>query len=160
MITSPYLTTSDKPIIELYSASGIGLIILCPSGVLYTNQTGGHACLHPVAEGVYVPLINSDPQVHQETELFEYFTGSKYQGWCHDGIDEDDLAVIDHILQKGWYTKYLLVDRDRLRASHEAWIYVTIQKHPDRQAHWERQAGYVLYGFEGKNGILTWTNSD
>ena len=42
------------------------------------GTTGGYACLHPVAEGVYVPLIEPDSQRHQETKLYEYFTGSKY----------------------------------------------------------------------------------
>jgi len=33
-----------RPIIRLWQLHGIGLIITHPSGVMYSNQTGGYAC--------------------------------------------------------------------------------------------------------------------
>src|SRR6478735_2795556 len=47
-----------KPTIELWESVGLGLIVEMPSGVLYSNQTGGFSCLHPSAEGVFLPLGN------------------------------------------------------------------------------------------------------
>ena len=37
-----------------------------------------------------------------------------------------DAEFIDSILSVGSYTKYLKVDRNRLKDSHEAWVYVDI----------------------------------
>ncbi len=47
----------SKAIINLYQFSGIGLIVSHPTGIVYTNQTGGYACLSPEFEGAFVPLI-------------------------------------------------------------------------------------------------------
>ena len=47
-----------KPTIELWESVGLGLIVEMPSGVLYSNQTGGFSCLHPAIEGVFLPLRN------------------------------------------------------------------------------------------------------
>ncbi len=56
-----------KPIISLWHTKGLGVIFLYESGIRFSNQTGGYACLHPEAEGVYVPL--NDEMVNQEDEL-------------------------------------------------------------------------------------------
>lgn len=32
---------------ELYEGVGLGLIVEWPSGVVFSNQTGGKSCLHP-----------------------------------------------------------------------------------------------------------------
>lgn len=42
----------EKPI-DLYDDEG--MIILDPSGKLYSNQTGGACCNHPTARGIFVP---------------------------------------------------------------------------------------------------------
>ena len=157
-MASPYFTEPGIPVIELYGASGIGCIVLLSSGVLYTNQTGGYACLHPVVEGVYAPL--SDEQQAQQQQLFAYFTGSKYQGWCTEGIDEEDASVIDTILTKEPDSACLRVNRQKLKDSHEAWVSVTIHEPVNAPNGWKIQPGYTLYGFAGKEGVLTWENSD
>jgi hypothetical protein len=41
--------------LSLYDA-GLGLIIEHPTGVIYSNQTGGNFCLQPELEGAFVPL--------------------------------------------------------------------------------------------------------
>ncbi len=140
--TSPYFTESGIPVIELYGASGLGLIVLHSSGVLYTNQTGGYACLHPVVEGVYMPL--SDEQHAQQQQLFEYFTGSKYQGWCTEGIDEEDASVIDAILAKACDSACLRVNRQRLKDSHEAWVSVTIHNPVNAPNGWNTARLYTV----------------
>jgi hypothetical protein len=40
------LAQPDKPLIQLWGARRFGLIVLRPSGVYYSNQTGGHGCYH------------------------------------------------------------------------------------------------------------------
>jgi len=157
-MTSPYFTDPGIPVMELYGASGLGLIVLHPSGVLYTNQTGGYACLHPVVEGVYTPL--SDEQHAQQQQLSAYFTGSKYHGWCTEGIDEGDASAIDAILGTACDSACLRVNRKKLDASHEAWVYVSIHEPVNAPNGWKTQPGYTLYGFSGKEGVLTWGNSD
>jgi hypothetical protein len=46
----------NTPLIRLWNTGGIGLILLYPSGIWYTNQTGGYSCFHPEVEGMFVPL--------------------------------------------------------------------------------------------------------
>ena len=157
-MTSPYSTEPGIPVIELYGASGLGVIVLYSSGVLYTNQTGGYACLHPVVEGVYAPL--SDHLHVQQEQLSAYFTGAKYQGWCTEGIDEEDASVIETILAKDCDSACLRVNRKKLKESHEAWVYVSIHEPINVSEKWKIQPGYTLYGFAGKDGVLTWENSD
>ncbi|MFQ5876048.1 MAG: DUF6210 family protein, partial [Dehalococcoidia bacterium] len=63
------LIKMSKPIIQLWHASGISLILPYNSGIIYSNQTGGYACYHPEAEGIYIPL--TDEMVEQEKHLYE-----------------------------------------------------------------------------------------
>ena len=142
----------NEPIVKLWQAGGIGLILLHGSGVFYTNQTGGHACSHPEAEGTYVPL--HDELLRQQKLLREHFTGPKWGGWCTDGIDEETAVFIDEVLARSPYTDMLRVDRGRHEESHEAWIYVRIEVA-------EGEAGRLLWqGLAVRDGVLTWENSD
>lgn len=141
----------NNPIVRLWQINGVGLILLHKSGIFYTNQTGGHSCSHPEAEGIFIPLV--DEMVNQQDLLFQHFTGPKWAGWCNDGIDVESAVVIDQILDKSSHTKFLKVDHGRLADSHEAWVYVTIESPPDPDAlPWK--------GFASMKGILTWENSD
>lgn len=159
-----------KPLIDLRYTTGEdpGLIILCSSGVNYTNQTGGNACLSPIEEGVYLPFF--DDLHDQNKALMTYFTDNKIYTTGTVGINEIDAEFIDSILNYGDFTKHLKTDRERLKDSHEAWLYVTI--------HFKSQIsdfGYTgevtskeqmdtimspLYGFNKSKGVLTWNNSD
>lgn len=143
---------AETPLVNLLGAAGIGIIVLHKSGVRYSNQTGGCSCLHPEVEGIYVPLV--DELVNQEKELEDFFTGPKWQGWCSVRIDTETADFIDAVLQKSPYTCNIRVDRSRLEASHEAWVYVTIptiSKSPEITE---------LVGFSEGVAILTWSNSD
>lgn len=172
-----------KPTIRLWDSKGLGLIILMPSGVNYTNQVGGHCCLQPQAEGVFIPLLNE--VVNQEEMLYNYFVGSKWHGWCSDNIDDETADFIDNVLSLSTCTKILKVDRTKYSESCEAWIYVDIENQPDEplSCYWgSDDIGYTvsgkkvhksdynnllmspemftLYGFGKSKGILTWANSD
>lgn len=143
----------DKPRIELWNYSGLGLILLHETGVRYSNQTGGYACLHPEVEGAFVPL--SDRLSTQHIELNQYFVGPKWGGWCFQGIDTETAEFIDGVLQGDRETEQLRVDRRRLDDSHEAWIYVNILPRAD-----DEQRYPLFDGFPSGRGVLIWENSD
>ncbi|MGI8654247.1 MAG: DUF6210 family protein [Pyrinomonadaceae bacterium] len=142
----------SKPVIHLWLLDGIGLIISHPSGVSYSNQTGGYACLHPEMEGAFIPLI--DELINQQAKLLEYFTGSKWNGACFRGIDEETAGFIDEVLGSSLYTKRLKVNREKLADSHEAWIHITILT-DDKEDELKE-----FNGFSSDSGIVTWSNSD
>jgi hypothetical protein len=117
--------------IELWEAIGLGLIVECPTGIIYSNQTGGTSCLHPEVEGVFVPLRNACDETRKvfgpENELFDYFTGPKHGGaGATSGLDSADADFIDDLLRKYALGGVVAVDRGRLAESHEAWVYVTV----------------------------------
>ena len=150
--------------ISLLDCVGTGLIIQHPSGVTYSNQTGGTACLHPEQEGVYVPLRNdiSVPEnklLSPETALLDYFEGPKHRGiGATNGLDAEDADFIDGVLRDWRMADFLEVDRGRLRDSHEAWVYVRIKHDEDTgRAFLSLFHGFAPYP---KLGVLTWTNSD
>ena len=69
--------SEDRPdlFIRIGEFEGLGLIIEYPSGVNYTNQTGGYACHHPVQEGAFIVLDNSKGL---NDKLEEFFTEGKW----------------------------------------------------------------------------------
>lgn len=152
---------ASLPIVRLFDFIGLGLIFPCRSGVLYTNQTGGHSCLQPEAEGIFVPLHNDlaiQPValLGPEPELHAYFVGPKHCGWgATSGLDEEDVSEISRILVKHRLGGILDVDRARLTDSHEAWVYVIVLA--DDAAPFPSFAGFGPYP---RPGILTWGNSD
>jgi hypothetical protein len=170
----------SKPLIKLWGASGIGVIIQFPSGVLYSNQVGSYACLQPEVEGVYVPLVSE--VLDQEKILRDHFMGPKWSGCCSNEIDNEDADVIDEILKQSFFTSFIKVDRSQLRSSCEAWVYVNIATQPEEcLIDWRSAEGvgttasgktlhdsdydlpvisYPFYGFGQCSGILTWSNSD
>jgi len=150
-----------QPLIELWEGVGLGLLIEWPSGILYSNQTGGTACLHPEVEGLFVPLRNDcerdgDRLLSPENDLLEYFEGPKHRGTgAIHGLDADDAEFITSVLAK-WHLHQIAVDHTRLSDSHEAWVHVVIDGEADRGD------GLPLRGFPPHRlkGILTWSNSD
>ena len=138
---------SEKRVIDLGWYEGLGLIILHPSGVLYTNQVGGHGCFHPEVEGVFLPLKTCENRTELKS-LEEHFKGS----W--DSLNEFEANLVDTVLQKsGQDLSWISVDRSRLKDSFEAWVYVKLNP---KKTH----AHESLTGFDGSLGILTWPNSD
>ena len=148
-----------EPIIELWGGVGFGVIISFPSGVRYSNQTGGTACLHPLLEGVYVPLSNDctvprGELLSPETELFAHFEGPKHRGtgaW-REGLDENDAGFIEAMLMRWRLSSFLSLDRTRLVDSHEAWVWSIVTG--------EEGSVFSGLGPYPRAAVLTWTNTD
>jgi hypothetical protein len=148
------------PTIDLDYHVGLGVIIEYPSGVLYSNQTGGTSTLHPSIEGVFVPIRNelslpSRELMSPETELFEYFEGPKHRGTgATSGLDAEDAAFIEAVLDRWSVGDLIALDRDRLSESHEAWVRVLLSSADDALS--------VFRGFGPypRPGVLIWTNTD
>lgn len=177
----------NGPVISLYSLTGLALLVRRASGVLYTNRAGGNYCMQPVEEGVLVPL--DDDEGHLQDKLDAFF---QRRGGLLDASDADELDAILQTPEPPRHiapTFFLEVDRDRLRDSMEAWLYVTVKAcpdehvvgsmpdgngelsmistlsgrrwHPSQQPELERSANlYPLTGFGRASAVLTWPNSD
>ena len=162
------LSDIEKPLITLddLGEESLGLIILCPSGVMYTTQTGGNYCTHPSAEGAFMPIGTGE----QQAALAKVFGGG-----ASSEIDAREADLIDEILSRDRGTSILSVDRTRLDDSHEAWVFVSIARHPDRfpalpisgtpETYADpncpiNQSFSPIFGFGTGRGILTWPNSD
>ena len=135
------------PRVTLWNIEGVMLILLRESGVIYTNQTGGHTCQQPEAEGILAPFNNSPPldQPHLSTEsqLKRVLTGAQR-------LTPAEADEVDEILARSRDTKCAKVDRARLTDSMEAWVYVEVNECGD----------HLISGFGPCKGILTWSNSD
>ncbi len=147
-IYPPRSPDPSLPRFSLYDMDGVGLIVQLSTGVVYSNQTGGTACLQPEIEGALLP-VNPDGQIGDpnplERKLCEVFKGAS--GYFRRRM----VPVIDKILEQFGETRGLRVDSSKLQYSHEAWVYVTIQ---------EVENGGVR-GLECPlGGVLTWANSD
>lgn len=103
-------------------------------GKRYTNQAGGYACKHPEITGYIYDCGDSYNLVDR---LIAYFTGPKWGGWCCDGVDEETAEWMDEQLAP----HNLTVDRERMRDSMEAWVYVKCTSN-------------------GTRGVFAWENSD
>jgi hypothetical protein len=178
---------SSKPVISLYGLEGLGLVVPYPSGVLYTNQTGGTTCAHPVEEGVFVPLGSECRLEEKLDRIFQHQFAARLTS-----ADADALDAILHTPEEPFVVTpafFLEVDRTRLDDSMEAWLYVTITACPDEhmiafaghgdgtfsmvqtlsgrtwnpadQPELATYAGlYPITGLGRRSAILTWPNSD
>lgn len=133
----------QKPIIALHNFDSLGVIVIFPSGVIYTNQAGGYACLHPEIEGVFVPLAVGHRKIL--FALQQHFNGN----WRH--IEESDAKTINKLLKSDGFG-FIQVDKTILDESFEAWIYVEIEEIAETFP--------LIKGFGKTKGILTWANSD
>ncbi|NOK58775.1 MAG: hypothetical protein GFH27_549301n197 [Chloroflexi bacterium AL-W] len=147
--------------IKLWEHIGIGLIISWPSGIIYTNQTGGTTCLAPQLEGIFVPLRNECTEkeltlISPENDLWDYFTNGNWAGTgATSGLDIEDADFIDALLTRIRLFPDICVDRGRLTESHEAWVFVSITGDEPRNPP-------IFSGFEPypRPGVLTWQHSD
>jgi len=176
----------SQPVISLYGLEGLALIVSFPSGVLYTNQTGGVCCCQPMLEGMLVPLESA---CDVEPKLAAFF--AEHGGNLCDA-DADALDVILRTPEASYVvtpTFFLEVDRARLRDSMEAWLHVTVMACPDEhlvatitspaEGHFgmrplsgrtwspadqpelgEHASLYPFSGFGRTSAVLTWPNSD
>ncbi|WP_338287599.1 DUF6210 family protein [Luteolibacter sp. LG18] len=131
------------PLIDLHEFHGLGLIVQWPSGVRYTNQTGGFACDHPEMEGVFAPLFDGigHPALHAITQHF--------RGDWHP-LEIKDADILDRILARH-DLDFIRTHRALLTESREAWIHVTLSG----------KESQLFSGFgTASSAILTWPNSD
>jgi hypothetical protein len=158
-ITEGPPSEGPTPRINLWNAIGLGLILAYPSGIHYSNQVCGHACLHPTLEGIYVPLANdileNGTLISPATDLWQYFTGPKLLGMgAPQGLDQRDADVIDAILARYRIDTLLTVDRLRLGESYEAWVWVKVLDNEGPTALINGGGPYP------RRGVITWPNSD
>ncbi len=149
------------PRVRLYDLAGTGVIIEHPTGIIYSNQAGGYSCLQPFLEGAFVPIRNDvsleGEFISPERDLREYFIGPKHGGCgAPHGLDLEDADFIDRALTKARLDSWLKVDRQRLKESCEAWVFLTVLGDEDLGG------SSICKGFGPypKRGVLTWTNSD
>jgi hypothetical protein len=137
----------EKRTIEIGYFDGLGLIMLDPSGVYYTSQVGGYACLHPEAEGVFFPLP-TDLNRYELNTLRQHFNGS----W--EALNDYEADLVDTVLRRSSRNlNWISVDRSRLKDSFEAWVYVKLNPKKTKMDD-------LVKGFDDSFGILVWPNSD
>jgi hypothetical protein len=112
-----------KTKVFLYGLCDPALIVPSDTGVTYHNQTGGHACLPSSLEGYLVPL--GENRILSQ-KLLRHFTGAKWGGWCMDRIDEETASFIDDLLADISREEDIVVNREKLESSREAWVYVKL----------------------------------
>lgn len=146
-----------KPHIKLFMHEGdlLGLIVLMPSGVIFSNQTGGTMCAHPDAEGIYVPLYLTGgrwPPVDQLTDVWNRHWG-RYDGKLARKLIEH--LGFKHILEAVKDEEKILPAWVDLQGWGEAWVPVRIKELKADEPH-----GELLKDFSGHYAILTYVNSD
>ncbi len=153
---------TGKPCIRVYEHVGKGVIVEYPTGVIYSNQAGGTSCLQPELEGAFVPFGNDLPRKPRdwkgaEDELTAWFEGSRHRGTgATNGLDAEDADFIDGVLERAEADQWIKVDRNLLRDSCEAWVWVTVLA-DEGGPHVRICSGFAPYP---RRGVLTWTNSD
>jgi Family of unknown function (DUF6210) len=115
-----------------------GIIIPCPSGIVYRNQTSGLRCRQDSLEGTFVPMDWPSASDAMEEILHSDPT-----------LSVGDADRIDVALDDGFPRYKAKVNRDKLASSHEAWV-------------WLRIVGDFPYveGLQVSEAVLTWCNSD
>lgn len=145
--------------ITLYDMVGTSIILKCSSGIIYTNQTGGTACLQPEYEGALIPIGNNvgvpkGNLISPENELIEYFEGAPLNGTGATlGLTKNDVDAIETILNKYDLSNVIAVDRTKLLDSHEAWVHVKVTEISNKTL-------FSGFGHYPCQGVLTWSNSD
>lgn len=109
--------------VNLQELEGVYFIVGHESGIAYSHQCGGLACIQNSFQGFLVPCSQS---IAINNHLYSHFyAGPKYKGHCYDGLDAEDAALIDRLLASvGFGT--LSVDRSVLDKSIEAWVYLKV----------------------------------
>jgi hypothetical protein len=133
--------------VVLWNVEGVVAIVLERSGVTYTNQTCGHVCMQPEAEGILVPF-NDDAPLDEPDRALHYRLARTLESahWLTPELADQ----VDSVLAGSPETRGATVDRSRLRDSHEAWVYVDLRA----------DACDLLTGFGSTKAVLTWPNSD
>ena len=125
---------------EFFFDMALFVILEEPTGVLYTNQVGGTACLNPEVEGFLVPLTGWEPDYNDpmldRVSVGNYPLDPNAMHRMFERLEVASLFDLRHDL-----------DTEELVA--EAWIPVRV-----------RPGDHILKDFAGQKAILTYTNSD
>lgn len=130
------------------------LILPWPSGVVIAVQAGGDACTERSVEGLFLPLPIRQIENRQENDLT---TLAQHLEALHPGcrdrpITKEEADRIDSAFAV--CAVPILVNRERLQESTEAWLPVRIRET-------EAVYGYdELNDFAGMEAVLTWQNCD
>jgi len=116
--------------------------------MLFTNQTGGVACLHPKCEGVLLPLTSFRGLNLEKDDPLQDF----YESLLAPITEIDRIAWIDRWLSWSKADDLFSARGDEELA--EAWIPVRIRPEVGTEGH------PLLGAFAGCEAILTYTNSD
>jgi Family of unknown function (DUF6210) len=135
--------------VRLHELEQLALIVREESRVLYSNQAGGHYCLQPEAEGVLV-VLSADYSLLERKAALLWERLSKVFGSASSYTTDEQAEAIDNLLSFYVVTRDMSVDRNHLKDSYEAWVYVNIQG----------ELSGSIEGFGNCKGILTWPNSD
>lgn len=136
--------------VELWGLSNfLGAIVPAPTGVVWTNQTGGTSCQHPEVEGYYLPLPNllgsSD-----EARLVNV-------GW---GDGAYDTTLVQNFLEVNELTGLFEPAPDTRFPLHEAWVPVRIKTVLASIPTCASFVDVLLQGHRGCEAILVYENSD
>ena len=135
----------ERKKILLWDSEGVLAIILERSGIVYTNQTGGHACCHPEEEGILIPF-NNDYPLDSPEERLEYRLSNLLENAQY--LTKKTADLVDSVLIDCRFEN-VRVDRSRLKESQEAWVYIEVNGELD-----------FVDGFKNFKAVLTWNNSD
>ena len=127
--------------VNLSCVDVFGVVVTAPTGVLYSSQTAGMACNHPVQQGFWVPVAIEGCR--------------EFEDLIHDricsigGFTSDQMDFLDEALAR--FGLPLICDRKNAPAGEEAWIPVVITR-AGRYSPFEK--------LEGRQGILVTGNCD
>lgn len=144
----------EKSVINLcaFEENFLGLIILAKTGVIWSNQAGGTACMQPRVEGLYIPLdCNYLPEEDPLLDIVENYDQKLIDNFL---ATSPELSVLFESVPSSAIES--LIEIPVLRVM-EAWIPVRVLPEPPDQ---ECLDNKLLKDFTGKIGILTYVNSD
>lgn len=96
------------------------LIINAPTGIKYSNQSGGNRCCHPVAEGYIIPIDNS--YIAEIDDCSFLCWNDSNTSFNDQSKSADELDIMLSTFDEIAYKKIsILIDRDRLSELTEAW---------------------------------------
>jgi hypothetical protein len=134
-----------------------GLIILAETGVYYTNQAGGVACLHPIEEGYFVPFdLGYRNWLELNWDLQKLGDSIGDGGWF--GLSPEDADKLDSLFET--HKVPLKVERELLGSSHEAWVYVRILDLEECGVRFEGVKERSLLHDDQPLAVLVYENSD
>lgn len=134
----------DKPLLDLFpfDSDSSGIVIVCNTGIRWTNQAGGTTCAQTEAEGIFIPLpafLESSLEILRDR-------------WH---LDAADIKYVRRFLAEELDQ---LMEYDPTMVGGEAWVPVRILPAIVNMAiePWADN----LKPFAGYNGFLVYQNSD